>query len=472
LSWELRVWTPNKATLKATYTDASPGGIVEGFRWSVRGDGNCEQLRFQAVPAKVDIAARDIVQLLVDGQPAFYGYIETAWPPDDGEKREYVAVGAAELLRQRLMDEKTYSQQDVAAIVRDIIDRLRHPAIAYDPSRVRDTSGEIELRYSALVAVHDVIADLSKAVGGVSWGVDATGTFFFNEPGQTATVGYELHGLNWLPVEGEEIVTSVALLLALPPQPEGARTWRGVVGVNLPYTEEPLGNRYYIHRYRDPADDIYAAEKAFVYADALVPWSERGRSASGTVANPANAVDGDPNSYAAGPGDLFVESPAGAIPPNGKLVWGQRATFVYESTSAGGMARLSLLGFNLGASISTNIEVPLPNTDGQRRVIELVMPVLPVGFAEIYTTRLAITGMPDGAKIYDARIYEYDAERLDEYAKSLVRLQHQSPAEVEWQGYQPPARFLTVTGAPGGGLTGKVETWEYELYPKRFRTIA
>ena len=466
MSWDLRIWTPDRSTLKASYTPSSPGGIVDGFRWSVAGNGNSKQMRFYAVPRLVDIGPRDVVQLLINGQPAFYGYVETSWAPGDGKKREFVAVGAIELLRQRLMDLKTYAKQDVARIVRSIIYRLRHPAISYDIARVRDTGGVVNLGRSVLVPLYNVISDLAKTAGGVEWGVDSSGVFFFNEAGRTTIIDYENHGLNWLPIEGEEVVSNVALLMALTVQPKDARAWSGYYGAGMPYTETPLGDNYYIHYYRDPTyGDIYATEKAYVYSNALVPWAERGRSASGTVSNPGNAVDTDVNSYAEGPGDLVVNS------PNGTMRWGQRAAFVYQSTMRGGLAQLVLSGSDLGNTNTKVVEIVLPYTGGERRLIELVMPSTPGGL-ENRSTYLSLSYVPDGARIYDARIYEFDSARLDKYAKNLVRLPFQSPAEVQWDDYRPPARYLTIVNAPGGTLTGATEVWEYELNSHRTRTVA
>jgi len=467
LSWELRVWTPNKATLKATYTNTSPGGIAEGFRWSVRGDGNCEQMRFSAAPAKVNVSARDIVQLLVDGQPAFYGYVETSWPAGDGRLLEYVAVGADRLLQQRLMDSRTYTEQDVGAIVRDIASRLLHPAITYDPARVPDTGGILELGSSVLVQLNKVFDDLARSVGGIAWGVDSTGTFFFTHPSSSASVGYEDRGLNWLPVEGEEIVTRIALLMAIPPVPATADTWESVSAVGAGYSERDLPNRYYIHYYEDPLHSVYGAEKAFVYSGSIVTWASRGGTASGSMTNAANATDGDNTTYAAGPGNLT------ASPELGAQRYSPRVTMIYESTQPGGTATLRHYCTNVSEIVGTNLRIDLPDTGGRKRLIELVLPVLgPLGFCEAAGTRLTLDNVPDTGKVYEVEFYEYDIARLDDYARSLIRLPSQTPAEVEWQGYQPPARYLTVTDAPGGDLTGEVEIWEYEWTPRRMRSVA
>jgi len=468
LSWELRVWTPNKSTLKATYTDAAPGGIAGGFRWSVRGDGNCEQMRFQAVPSKVDIAARDIVQLIVDGQPAFYGYVETAWPAGDGRLREYVAVGADRLLQQRLMDSRTYTEQDVGAIVRDIASRLLHPAITYDPARVPDTGGILSLSHGFGVDLHRTLTDLAGSVG-ARWGVDATGTFFFGAGGSATTVGYAERGLRWLPVEGDEIVTRVVLIQRI--------NDRGDI---------------LTHTYTDPLHTVYGAEKAFVseidltemwpapdsvVADSISVAPEQTADGGASWQNWNGAatflLDPDPNT-----GLRSVEPPPEpgsicltAIKQRGVwLVWNQ-PTYIdavqIDAVNADG-AELYLFFWwdNGGATEKENIR--LEGGISFTGTIELKREVLRVGVGRI--APCSNLG-PWDVRVYRLAPLRYGAA-VEQHARSLIRLPSQNPAEIEWQGYQPPARYLTVTGAPGGDLTGEVEAWEYEWTPRRMRSVA
>ncbi len=85
MGWTLRVYTPTggphvSGSLIAVYTESSPGGIVGGFRWSRAPHGDCLQMEFAAVPKLVNIPPRAIVHFLVNGQPAFYGFVARAWP--------------------------------------------------------------------------------------------------------------------------------------------------------------------------------------------------------------------------------------------------------------------------------------------------------------------------------------------------------------------------------------------------------
>jgi len=106
-AWTLEVFTPDGATLKATYTEAAPGGITGSFKLTVEGSGNCKQFTFTGRPSALAIGPRDIIKFSADGVDLFYGYASIAWPQFDKAEREYVILGAARLLDARLMDEQS-----------------------------------------------------------------------------------------------------------------------------------------------------------------------------------------------------------------------------------------------------------------------------------------------------------------------------------------------------------------------------
>jgi len=287
VNWTLEVFTPDGATLKATYTEAAPGGITGSFKLTVEGSGNCKQFTFTGRPSALAIGPRDIIKFSADGVDLFYGYASIAWPQFDKAEREYVILGAARLLDARLMDDDTYTDQDVAAIVRDIVQRLKHPAIKYDSSRVPDAGANVTLLSSDLVPLSRVIDDLAKTLGGgVKWGVDATGTFFFEKPSSSITEYYEALNHRWLPVVAEDAATAVDLLMAIAPRPADGRAYSWVTGVNL-REESELPKRFYIHRYTWPDHAKYGIEKAYQWG-VQEPQKKKvdGLIASGTVTNP------------------------------------------------------------------------------------------------------------------------------------------------------------------------------------------
>lgn len=235
--WEIEVWTPDRATSKAVYSAANPGGIAGGMRWSVAPNGNGRLFVFHAKPAAVNIGPRDLVQLRIDGTPAFFGFVEQSWPSGDTSLREYRAVGASELLAQRIYDGKPYAKQDVGAIVRDIAQRLLPPAIQYDAALIPDTGWSLALQGGLGVSLARVFGDLAKATDPpLQYGVDARGRFFFKAASGSVVVDSEGLERRAMPLDASEIVTAAVVLV-------------GGIAV----------------RYEAPEHARYGAEKAWVY---------------------------------------------------------------------------------------------------------------------------------------------------------------------------------------------------------------
>ena len=499
LSWELKVWTPNRGTLKATYTDASPGGIVEGFRWSVRGDGNCEQMRFQAVPAKVDIAARDIVQLLVDGEPAFYGYVETAWPAGDGEKREYVAIGAASLMRVRYTDGRKWpseSYPDVADIVRDALNRWLHPGIA--STDVRDTGGKVDASTPGPIPVAKLLDDLAEAAR-TTWGVDASGTLFFSRPGQSAAVGYAEHGLRWLPIEGEEVVTQVIAW-------GGYRDTGATVRVETPSNSASIETNQgrtplYLVAYTAPEHSTYGASRAFTFGVEIAEYGVDGSVAAkvhndlggiqvngtgvgycGRVSgSEKDLVDGNTSTYLrlkignnGGIGTGWYEAIISFQFPEGFWPTAWELDFAFSSNPATDSALSAFVRVQAdkGGGLFVPRDVAINAQSGTIKVYGGPLANIEGIHVLIDPATYTCSGTAVFLDLKELRVWGMWMPSYEEAAKSLIRLPSQTPAEVEWQGYQPPARYLAVTGAPGGDLTGEVETWEYEWTPRRMRSVA
>jgi len=474
MSWELKVWTPNKGTLKATYTDASPGGIVEGFRWSVRGDGNCEQMRFQAVPAKVDIAARDIVQLLVDGESAFYGYIETAWPANDGAKREYVAIGAAALLRQRRMDGASYAEQDVAAIVRDVIERLRHPAIGYDPARVPDVGAQVALLDALGVDLARLLDDLAAATAGaVRWGVDATGAFFFRAP--TGAVQVEV--ARSLPIEADDVVSRGEVLVTTTAEgevggwesdgaPLGVTSFKAATARTIVAAEEQ--------------HDVYGATKLAVYPFAP-PWSRRNLDATASGANvsdPGAAIDGNPDTAASTQDTsaatrLTVTAPEPSAENGGTYGVMQARITLSGDASVVVTLRLQWVYDVLGLATIVDVEATASTSiaaTSSPREVTLQLPRWPRHTLLGQWARVVVDIKADSGQvnIHEVEFYELDREALKASARALIRLPTPYAGEVEADGYTSPRPYAIL---PWGEILS-VEGWDYELTPRRWASKA
>jgi len=485
LSWQLDVYTPDGATQRASYTQASPGGIVEGFQWSVRGDGAPLQMRWQAVPSGVDIQPRDIVQLTVDGEPAFWGVVTRTWPDDETDVREYVALGGLELLRYRSHDGmESYYDQDVAAIARQIISAYKHPAVTYDAALIPDLGDTVALPIVHRQEVGQLLDVLARSVSSkrVSWGVDAQGRAFFGVPQGSVQVGYETSDLHWQPEAGDEVVTRVDLVLATQntPSPDGIRYYPCCIA-----TPECPGPFHY------PApiivsgwaneDSIYGVQRAYSASQFLVRKSDPLPTvlSYSNLNNASNAVDGSAASYAsnAGSGDselvLRLEGyPRGVAIGyslyNSELVLEVELEYSWDSDSypTGSTCRYhATYLYRLAPCDAGNVNIiALPPIDRHKKY-DLLYDVQ-------VTLRVRGLTAADEWRVYEAAVIGIDYGAAMQYIDSLLRLPTQRPASIRWPRYQAPVAEATITGAPGGDLTHQVREWRYLWTPQQLETVA
>jgi len=467
MSWNLHVWTPNAGALRATYTNVSPGGIAQGFRWSVRGDGSSLQLQFSARPSQVNIGPRDVVQLVINGQAAFYGYVDRAWPSDDDEMREYVALGAARLLERRLMDGADYGEQDVAYIVRNIISRLRHPAIKYSSTYVPTTGRSIEMHQASLIPLSRIFDDLVASVAdtGVTWGVNASGYFFFKAVTGSASTDYANSGLRWLPIDGDDVVTKVELF-------GGYDKWK-----------TPL-----IYAYTSGYHATYGAEKgAAVAPDILdistpdhIAWdgdlkitSDGGSSwdaASGTASELSTLWDQDNLSGLRAIGSQTDSSCSAALSFRGlRLQWDAHRPInaVYVSARTNKASGLAAVAFWQSGGVDQHAVLRGLNANFEG-IIVVDKTINGLGLMQ----QFPCSNIGD----WDIQAYEFRpliwGARAHDIAAGMIRLPEQHPLEARWAGYQPPRPVLTVTGTPSGTVSGQVETWEYTWTPRQMESVA
>jgi len=475
MSWELRVWDPNQPstdTPRVTYTNAAPGGIVQGFRWSVRGDGAPLQMRFSAVPAGVDIGPRDIVQLIVDGTPAFWGPVTRSWPSDEQDVREYIALGGVELLRYRShIDPASYSEQDVAAIARGVVSAYTHPAVIYDASLMPDLGDTISMPVVYRQEVGQILDALARTVSvkGVTWGVDSQGYAYFGVPSGSIEVGYREADLHWQPEVGDEVVTRVDLVLASSDQGGVVNRSRG--SAPMPVVVSAV----------DPSDGIYGAQRVYAAPPGLLTYGYGTSSSirqSSSVANPTYAFDGDPSTYAysSDPSSTYLML-YGLWPPSAiqKHVIGARIAYKFSSDNPDAKMHFELVWEQTHEPYDTRYaHATLPRTGSSAREAHvLLLPPSDLDWGTVYGNFYAVGYIKDD----DWRLYEIDWLYVDygraaEYARSLLKPPTQRPASVHWDRYQAPKPRVTVTDAPGGDLTHNVAEWAYSWTPRRLDTIA
>jgi len=477
LSWQLDIYTPDGATQRASYTQASPGGIVEGFQWSVRGDGAPLQMRWQAVPSGVDIQPRDIVQLTVDGEPAFWGVVTRTWPDDETDVREYVALGGLELLRYRShINPKRYPEQDVAAIARQVISAYKHPAITYDAALIPDLGDTISMPSVYRLELGQILDTLARTVSSkrVTWGVDAQGRAFFGVPQGSVQVGYETSDLHWQPEAGDEVVTRVDLVLATKDEPQ--ITSRGyyykVLGVWVPMnTADPPPVPVVVSAVA-ASDGDYGVQRVYAASgmirDDICPTT----ATAVNMDNVGDAIDGDADTYASnsGAGTASVTLSGNADAARGLAL----LLSVPSDKQALVVMRYTIL--NVWELDRRMVARWVVRGTGEKQLVRVLglPPGVPAGGMLTVDAIVRVDDLAAGGdfKLYDARWLSVDEQRATEYAQSLLKPPAQRPASIRWQRYQAPVAEATITGAPGGDLTHQVREWRYVWTPQRLETVA
>ena len=496
MNWELRVWHLD-ATTPTSFTNAAPGGIAGPLRWSVKGGGDCDQLRFGARPSLMpNVAAGDRVQLLIDGVPAFWGVLEVGWPADDSELREYVAVGGRELLKRRVIVSGKWSRDtfpDVADIVRGIAQgSAMHPWLAYDAAKVRDTGRGVDMDVPGPVTVARVFDDLARAAG-VKWGVDPTGTIFFN-PATTATqVGYTDSDLNWLPVQADDIVTKVIAYGGYKDVPDGELVILTTPGETK--SRELIGDRIAMTEvaYEAPEHAIYGAEKAVTvpvyYAskdagDDPMPGSAIEQmggialSTSGVAfcalnGSASNLTDGNASTYAelvvgdsGNIGTWYMASLRLTLPPG---IWPQRIELDFTSSE------------------TLNAPPTFPAADAEaaaeiRRDLVVTQEAIVAGssgtishYGDTILDRSILlevhidpavhkcSGTTLKFRVSEVRVWGWWAPDLAEIGQGYIHVPAQEPQEIGLRGFKPATWTIEVTGVPDGDVVGDVDRWDYAL---------
>ncbi|WP_293180393.1 hypothetical protein [Oceanithermus sp.] len=496
MNWELRVWHLDSTTA-VSYTNTAPGGIAGPLRWSVKGSGDCDQLRFSARPSLMpNVAAGDRVQLLIDGVPAFWGVLEVGWPADDSELREYVAAGGRELLKRRVIVSGKWARDtfpDVADIVRGIAQgSAMHPWLAYDAAKVRDTGRGVDMDVPGPVTVARVFDDLARAAG-VKWGVDPTGTLFFNPATIATQVGYTESDLNWLPVQADDIVTKVIAYAGYKDIPDGQFVTLTTQGDTN--TRELIGSRAVMSdvAYEAPEHAIYGAEKAVsvpVYfaskdaGDDPMPGSaieqmggitlETGGLAFCTLNGSAsNLTDGNSSTYvelvvgdSGNVGSLYSATLRLTLPPG---IWPQRIELdVSASEELQGPPSYPSANVKADAYIRSDLV-----KEQEARILGSSALVSYYGdtilersvLFEVYIDPDAhkCSGTTLKLRVSEVRVWGWWAPDLAEIGKGYIHVPAQEPQEIELRGFKPATWTIEVTGVPDGDVVGDVDRWDYAL---------
>lgn len=512
MAYQLKILTPDGQTLKATRTHANPTGVLGGFAWRWSRYGDCITLNFDAFAPQLGAGNRDILHLTVNGTDVFYGPVVEKPHPRDPRRGQIDVVGASRLLAARVIGRDTYENVDVAVVVRDLIQKYRHPAITYNPARIPDT-GKILSRFRMPWRKLDqVLLSLSKSVAGekgVPMGVLANGEFFFGvDQAPAVPIAYSsVRDLRYLRVSGDDVVTRNYMLAMSGASGAGYRSLNLLTqtftlnsGGAVTSTANAFTSTYqpatYVFMVDDPVHPTYGAEVA-----TLVPsggdFLTRLAPATLTVNSDGltdigSALDGQPATYATNTAGLdyryarlLQEAGQDAHPMVGiRILYSlsfagvpgehtAHATLEYQSTNTTPNGD----GTSTRVDRRATFEIPLPDTNGELREVQAVIPMpleilqdmLPgpftlatptvvktFSYVHVYDRFGADTLPADRFRLYTFDALGFDRTKLDTLARKALVPPAQEPTEFTLPYLTGVIPTVVLTGAPGGDLTGDV----------------
>jgi hypothetical protein len=112
MNWKIEVYSAS-GTLKATYTPASPGGIVNNIKFSVEPSGNCLDGSFEGIPNQLNINVRDIVYIYPNNTTSYFaGYVKSAPNKNSSRVGTYNIEGLKKLIYDYVIDEFWFRSRD------------------------------------------------------------------------------------------------------------------------------------------------------------------------------------------------------------------------------------------------------------------------------------------------------------------------------------------------------------------------
>ncbi len=453
----LQIWTANKGTLLTSISNATAGGILGGYKWQRGPNGNNIQLEFSGRNDRVRVPPRGVVQLFVDGGEAFFGVLPDPPPLSSTEAVTMQVLGGQEALRVTLLDSTAYLDQGVYDIVRDILQRLIPPCLLYSGAGIGNGTGTdagptLSTYYAPTKNLKDALDDLAKSAA-TSWGVDSGGRVFFGQTAPAALViPYAGNGWRELQVQGREAVTRAVLrIVSAPVLPDGGSA---VWTYGLPDTVTSVAQSADHALYR--AEHAYSAPEGV----ALIEPVATGSAAPSSDFAVAAVLDNDPATHVQvdlsnPPKNLIVRSVA-------SRVVGVEFDYVLPPTedmpaNAYGWA----LRYDGAQATGT-----LPTTN-ESRTVRVILPPDTRG-ARIWVASfsigavLAIIPTPTPLlTVSRVRFLVIDEDAAARVAASYLQPPFAQPAEITLKMLESPRSDVTVTGTPGGDVSGPSTLWEY-----------
>ncbi|MCD0165967.1 hypothetical protein [Deinococcus sp. 12RED42] len=498
-------------TVKATRTQDQPTGIVGGFTWNSTRllDGITAELRARA--PDLGVRNRDLIRLSIGGQPIFYGPVVECPHPRDPNFGDVKLVGASDLLSRRIIGNEIYENVDVAVIVRALVQKYRHPAVAYDETLIPLTGRTLtkfSMPFRKLGQALDTLGKTLDTQRGVPFGVLPDGRFFFATPEPpTLTLGVnDVQNLALLTVSGDDAITEMTLIalsrasgtapnvVSVYPAgygagtitPGGIVTRGGFTARGVPY--QPAT---YTLKTVAAGFETYGLQDAAIVpdgSDVLTRTLPLNDVLNDGFTDIANAMDGSGTTYAQNDGVsrspyLQFRVPAGA---NADPVVGMRALYSLDmnglnaSSFPGEITLQYSFPDPTGATAyfaTAAFDFHLTDTGGAPREVTSLRPLPEEFLASLRSAPWAVdtpapytatvnfsfetlsgqSTVPAGRlKLYALEFIGLDRVKVDTIAQSSLRPPAQEPTEFKVTALPSALSSVTLTGHPGGNLVGDV----------------
>ena len=476
MPWKLQLSDQTKTNVLRELTPASPGGLDVGFTWQTDGYGNVIRLEVQGRNDTLTLPPRGVLELS-DGPDALAFGIAPDVPSLDSPDAETItADGGREALRLALMDSAVYRDAGVFSIVRDVLTRLRPPCLGFDATLIGDGTGtdagpSFGTYYAPTASLADVLDGLAKSAQ-TQWAVNARGLVEFGRPAPAPLV-IPFAGQPWrrLQVQGRETVTQAVVRVISAAGGEAPTTAFSVLNEReVPYTPATIGSRatHALHDTFQASAVTTAPEGVALTKIVRIPGSTYG-----TIENPGNATDGDPDTSALLVGDginpsITLTSPASS----GRRVIGVHLRYALQVDVTNDYSFVLLVSHSRAGPAGTgNWTLTKTNEPGEayhpRELIALFPPDLKVPLDAAYDTTATVQGGATfnygGFLVYDFALITVDEAAALRVAESSLQVPFSRPAEIVLPGIVPPTPQVTVTGSPDGDVTGPAPLWEYSI---------
>ncbi|MCA1800554.1 MAG: hypothetical protein LC687_05640 [Actinobacteria bacterium] len=512
MSWSLKGFGTlplNILSPRVEYTQDS-AGFRKGFKWSRKAHGDCMQLVFYANPSIVDFKMREVVQLVVDEQPQFFGMIirhpghqsKGAGLNDPDSMEEFIVYGMSYFFKETLMGtefsgEGGFLTNNVSGIANYaastyLTDRIRHDSY-YMPSR-----GEVFSQfYMPYYPMNQVLDALAQAIPNVDYGVNSEGFLYFMDMSDHQHILNYLSSslyIEWVPIDAEEVVTSAILIVVTEPS-KAIESLKSVLGVYAAvysggvWSRKPYIPKPEIIEYTDPVNHLpYRARISKLVGNLLRADADLLTTPAaiytGNLTNPSNVYDDDPDTYAtltsgatsSGYMDYQFNTTSGNLAEARRIIG---CRIIYSSDNADNKIVVDFTRSNASNFLGTARQLynaTLPDSGpvlGDKRIVDIIIPQSTVFTSTPIATRLLMQitwNNPGNVRVYEFVPIYLDTELGIEIAKSFIQLPAQTPATITVRNQLlEPRKKLYITDVPNfpsGILQGNVAEYEYTISPE------